>query len=40
MDLAERERGGTDWIYVAQDRDKWRAVVDNVIEPSGTIKCW
>jgi hypothetical protein len=23
--------GGTDWIYVAQDRDRWRAVVNAVM---------
>jgi hypothetical protein len=28
MDLAEIGRGGVDWIGLAQDRDKWRALVN------------
>ena len=32
MDLQEVEWGGVmDWIDVAQDRDKWRALVDAVM---------
>jgi hypothetical protein len=27
--------GGVDWIRLAHDRDRWRAVVSAVIEPSG-----
>jgi len=27
------------WIYLAQDRDRWRAVVNTVTEHSGSIKC-
>jgi hypothetical protein len=31
MDLAETGFGGVDWIGMAQDRDKWRAPVNVVI---------
>jgi hypothetical protein len=40
MDLREIGRGGMDWINLAQDRDQWRALVNTVNEPSGSIKCW
>jgi len=32
MDLQEMELGGFDWIDVAQDRDRWRAVVSAVMK--------
>jgi hypothetical protein len=28
--------GGLDWIDLAQDKNRWRALVN---EPSGSIKC-
>jgi hypothetical protein len=38
MDLGEIGWGGVDWIGLAQDRDKWRALV-NVVILLGSIKC-
>jgi hypothetical protein len=31
MDIREIEWGGMDWIYLAQDRDQWRALVNTVM---------
>jgi hypothetical protein len=31
MDLREIDLGGVDWILLAQDRDRWRAVVSAVM---------
>jgi hypothetical protein len=32
MDLVETELGGVDWIGLARDRDKWRALVNAVMD--------
>ena len=37
MDLKEVGLGYEDWIGLAQDRDRWRALVSGE-EPSGSIK--
>jgi hypothetical protein len=31
MDLGEVGRGDVDWINLAQDKNKWRAFVDSVL---------
>jgi hypothetical protein len=36
MDRREIGWGGMDWIYQAQDRDKWRALVNMVMKPRVT----
>jgi hypothetical protein len=40
IDLREIGWDGVDWIDVAQDRDKWRARVNTVMNLRGSIKYW
>ena len=39
MDLQEVGRGCGDWMELAQDRDRWRALVSTVMNFGGSIKC-
>jgi hypothetical protein len=40
MDLREIEWGAVDWIYLVHDRVQWRALLNTVMKPSSSIKCW
>jgi hypothetical protein len=43
MDLVEMRWGDVDWIGLAQDRDRWRALVNSVLHlrvPYNTGKLW
>jgi hypothetical protein len=40
MDLLEIRLSVVDWIGLTQDRYKWRALVNAVMNLSGSIKCW
>ena len=39
MDLQEVGRGCGGWMELAQDRDRWLALVSTVMNFSGSIKC-
>ena len=39
VDLEEVGRGCGDWMGLAQDRDRWRALVSTVKNFRGSIKC-
>ena len=39
MDLQEVGRGCGDWMGLAQDRDRWRALVSTVMNFWGSVKC-
>jgi hypothetical protein len=40
MDLREMGLDGVDWIYMAQDRDKWRALVNTVLNLLQWLHNW
>jgi hypothetical protein len=40
MALGEVGWGDVDWIGLAKDRNRWRALVDFGIEPTGSTKYW
>jgi hypothetical protein len=40
MDLREVGWGDVYWIGLTQDRNRWRALVNSVLNLLGSIKCW
>jgi hypothetical protein len=40
MDLVEVGWGDMDWIGLAQDKSRWRALVNSVLNLRVPINCW
>jgi hypothetical protein len=40
MALGEVGWGDVDWIGLAKDRNRWRAVVNSVLNLRGSMKSW
>jgi hypothetical protein len=40
MDLGEVGWGDVDWIGLVQDGNRWRVLVNSVLNLSGSMKCW
>jgi hypothetical protein len=40
MDYRNIGYGGMDWIDLVEDRGQWKALVNMVIKPSGSIQHW
>jgi hypothetical protein len=40
IDFREIVWGNMNWIHLTHGRDQWRALVNTVNEPSGSIKVW
>jgi hypothetical protein len=40
MDLREVGCGGVDWMELAQDKDRWCALVSAIMNLRDSITCW
>jgi hypothetical protein len=40
MDVRELGWGGVDWIYLPQNKDRWRGPCERGDERPSSIKCW